>query len=308
MKRILATLALAAVACAASTAAAQSISAEIVPQFIQGNSATNNDRIPFAFRLQITGLTPSATYRYFNQVVVGTDTATANGAGNVIFANQIGNFTRSTGPSMSSAGNFAEFTTDGSGNYAGWFVTEPTGNTRFTPGNTVFFRLMLNDGAGGTTVVTRLTTTDSAQVINWGAAGPNTGTGVRGTNAAYLVPKNMAFLYDNTAGTGRPIAGSLIESDGLDVPDANFVDFHDTAVDGVAGAFGTIVPNALANGIRRVEQRSLSTGAVVSSYTSTDGTWAGAGNTVNPSGGSATPIVFSAAPDLPVSISGFSID
>jgi hypothetical protein len=102
---------------------------------------------------------------------------------------------------------------DATGTYEGWFITESTGNGRFLPGKFVFMRISVNDGGAGTTVVTRITTTDSVRVVKLSpGATDSTGTGLRGTT--FAKEKDFVFTYDNTAGTGRPISGSFIESDG----------------------------------------------------------------------------------------------
>lgn len=59
-------------------------------------------------------------------------------------------------------------TTDATGSYTGWFISEPTGNARFTPGNNLFMRIRMNDGATGTTAVHWATTSDSVKVLNYG--------------------------------------------------------------------------------------------------------------------------------------------
>jgi hypothetical protein len=258
----------------------------ILPQFIQGKDGTNTNRIPFAFRLTLSNLLSNATYRYFNGVVIPTDAINSNGAGNIIFSSA-GTWVRSTGPGLSSAGNYGEFTTDASGNYTGWFITEPSGNaTRFLPGTNVLMRINLNDGAGGTSVITRLTTTNTVKVINTVAsAGANNGTGLRGNSGA--TPKNFVFVYDNEIGTGRPLSGSFVESDGTANTTTNsYSSFYGTNVDGVNGAYGLIIPNANTNGVRRIEQRDFAAGAIAGCVaTDADGVWASGANTVNPIGG-----------------------
>ncbi|NUP88931.1 MAG: hypothetical protein HUU25_03815 [Candidatus Sumerlaeia bacterium] len=302
-RTVLCALALGALTAAAAPAAA-SLTEVIVPQFIEGINGTNANRIPCAFRVTLSGLTPSATYRYFNQVVIGTDTATTNGAGNVIFVQTPGAWTRSTSPSLATAGNHAEFTADGSGEYMGWFVSEPTGNARFTPGNQVFFRIMLNDGAGGTTVAERVTTASPVTVLNLAASGPNTGTALRCTSA--YSAGNFALLYDNTAGTGRPLSATFVESDGtLNTTANSYALFYSDSVEAVAGAFGTLVPNALPTGVQRIEERGRTTGAAVQFGTDADGVW-GAENTVNPSGGTTALVI--AGSLVPAELSALSAD
>jgi YDG domain len=258
----------------------------ILPQFIQGINGTNSNRIPFAYRVTINNLLSNVTYRYRIGVVIGSDVATSDGAGNAIYPSA-GTWVRSSGPSLSTAGNFGEFVTDATGSYTGWFITEPTGNgTRFIPGNDVFMRIILNDGAGGSAIVTRLTTTNSVKVINTVASsGANNGTGLRGNSGA--TAKNFVFVYDNETGTGRPLSGSFVESDGTANTIVNsYSSFYGTNVDGVAGAYGLIIPNTNSNGVRRIEQRDFATGATAGCVaTDADGLWTSGANTVNPNGG-----------------------
>jgi hypothetical protein len=259
-----------------------SISQSLLPTHMQGKNGTNAQRLPCAYWLSLSGLTPNATYRYFNQVVRSSDSPTSSGAGNVIFANPAG-FTRSSSPGMSSAGSYGELTADGSGNCRVWMVTEPTGNARFTAGGYVFFRVMLNDGNGGTAIATRLTTADSVHVLTLAStAADSSGTGIRGQTMA--VARDFVLLYDNLAGTGRPLAATFLENDGSDNSAANnFVPFYADSVNTIEGAFGALIPNLNAAGVKRVERRA-SNGSIVAFNQSVSGIWPSGANTVNPTG------------------------
>ena len=263
----------------------QTLTTVLLPQYIEGVTPTNLNRIPFAYRARLAGLLANSTYRFYNQIILSTDAASQSGSGNCIFASATGNFVRTSGPGLSTAGTYGSFTTDGTGSYEGWFITEPTGNKRFIPGRYVFMRITLNDGAGGTTAVTRLTASDSVQVVKLDPAlTDSTGTGLRCTTAAS--PKDFIFVYGDTGGTGRPLSGSFIESDGTDNSATNsYAAFYSNNVDGVNGAFGLVLPNMLSSGVRRIEQRSLSAGTVVASASDADGLWPSGANTINPSGG-----------------------
>ena len=264
---------------------AQSPTTVLLPQFIEGVTGTNSNRVPFAYRVRCTGLLAHATYRYYNQVVTSADAATTNGAGNCIFASATGDFIRTTSVSLSTVGGYGTFTSDATGMYEGWFVCEPTANARFVPGRFIFMRIMLNDGGSGTTVATRLTTADSVRVVRLSAAaGDSTGTGLRCTSAAGA--RDFVFAFDNITGTGRPISGSFIENDGTANTTANsYAAFYSNSVNGVDGAFGIVLPNTLPNGIQRFERRSFATGEIVASATDADGVWPSGANTMNPSGG-----------------------
>lgn len=284
------------------------ISSVLMPQYISGNTPANN-RLPFAYRVTINYLQPSATYRYINTVVTGTDGPTSAGSGAMIYVNQNGTFTRTAVGSFTNAGEYGQFITDASGSYSGWFITEPTTNTRFTPGNQVFMRIRLNDGDGGTVAEHYLTTAEPVAVLAFSTGTTaNDGTGIRAVSITE--PKNFTMLYDNQAGTGRPLFGTSIESTGIDFTTLLYADFFRNNVAGVNGAWGGILPNVNPNGLRRIEERSRTNGAVVSSSTSPDGMW-GTVNTVNPTGGITNVIVLDLVPNSeltvdPSALNGFS--
>jgi hypothetical protein len=263
-----------------------------VPQFIQGiaSGSSNTKRLPFAYRVALSNLSANATYRFYNQCVVSGDSATASGAGNVLFANATG-FGRTSSPGLSTVGTYGTFTTDANGSYTGWFMNEPTGNAaRFTAGMQVYMRIVLNDGNNGTAAKTYLTTTTYATVIAFNTTGANTGTGIRGNSSA--TAKNFVVLYDNLAGTGQPLAATLVEDDGVAETTANsYVKFYNDSVDASAGAWGAIIPNSNANGVLRIEQRSLADGSLIGFNTDSDGIWPSSAITVNPSGSDTAPIV-----------------
>ncbi|MGP1446070.1 MAG: chitobiase/beta-hexosaminidase C-terminal domain-containing protein [Candidatus Limimorpha sp.] len=270
----------------------------VIPLYIQGNNGSNNKRIPYAFRLTLSNLHPNATYRYINQMVDGGDGATASGVGNVVFASG-DDFYRTTNPSLENDGSYGVFTTDNDGNYSGWFISESTGNIRFTPGNSIFMRLRLNDGHDGTAAQHFLTTDDYATVINFGEEQePYQGTAVRGISGNS--PKDFVFLFNNTQGEGRPIYGTSIETTGIDYANiSQYAAFYRNEVAGNNGHWGAIIPNVNANGIRHIAIHDLDSGELVDSYTSADGLW-GTANTVNPSGGTHEVIV--------INLIGLSID
>jgi len=262
----------------------------LVPQFMEGINGTNNDRIPFAYRVTINNLLPNATYRFINQLTVAADSPTTNGAGNVIFVNSDGAFVRTSSPSMLDAGPYGSFTTNASGSFTGWFMNEPTANARFTPGNQIFMRIRLNNGANGTTAVYYVTTTSTASVLAFTQQPDDvSGTAIRCESNG--IPKDFVFLYQNTAGTGRPLYGTQIEACGIDFAAIEaYSDFYQTIVGGVNGSWGGIVPNYNPQGVKLIEERSFATGEVVTTNTSANGVWNGV-NTSNPAGGTVSPLV-----------------
>ena len=144
----------------------------------------------------------------------------------------------------------------------------------------------MNDGGAGTTVFTRATTPDSVRIVKLSAGvTDSTGTGLRGSTFASA--RDFIFTYDNTAGTGRPISGTFVESDGTANSALNsYSAFYATNVDGLAGAFGMVLPNLLAD--RRPARRAAppAANALVAFATDPDGLWPSGAQTVNPAGGS----------------------
>jgi hypothetical protein len=243
----------------------------ILPRFIQGEQPENNQRVPFAFRLSLAGLKPNATYRYGNRVVLSTDPPAQDGAGNMIFVTNDGtDFIRNTDSPRFRDGDrnvrHSEFTTDLEGGYSGWFITEPSGNPRFAPGNHLHIRLLLNDGGTGEEEFHSLTTPSSVQVITFGQ-GPAQATALYGQDAAS--PKNFVLLYQDEPGIDRPLTATFIEAGGVEV-DERYAAFYVDLVAGRDGRWGTLVPNQLPNGVRRIEERSMS-GNVVAARTFASG-------------------------------------
>ncbi|HLN52439.1 MAG TPA: T9SS type A sorting domain-containing protein [Lentimicrobium sp.] len=285
------------------------LASETVPQYIQGVNSINNQRIPYAFYLSFDQLIPGSQYKYYNKVVLSTDPLTEDGAGNVIFVNQDGTFTRSETPSITDS--YGTFTADETGRFSGWFITEPTGDVRFTPGNQLYMRVMLNDGIGGTDVAYRITSVNYTTVINFGTEGdPESGTGVRGISSCNS--GNFIYLFDNESGSGRPLYSASIESTGIDYTDIGYVEFFTEEVAGINGSWAGIVPNILPSGILRIEERSIADGSLVYSWTSVDGLW-GTTNTVNPTGGDLNELVIELAPPpvpeitaTPAELTGFA--
>lgn len=274
-----------------ATLTAPAVTALIIPQYMQGLSGTNSNRTDLAFRLRLSNLNANATYRYYNLFTLTSDAATSDGAGILMFPRESGNFSTASTGSMSTAGSYGTFTTDGTGSYTGWFLGEASGNARFAIGNDLHVRINLNDGNNGTAVVTRLTTTETIRVINYGTSGANTGTALYGNmNTA---AKTFVAMYDNVAGTGRPITCTYVESDGLTLG-TSVVSFYRTNVDGKNGYYGTIIPNSLPGGIERMEFYYMAPDSFFDVFLESTGVWGGQ-NTVNPSGGTATPLVISHA-------------
>ncbi len=276
----------------ASTATfAQSVTEVHFPQYIQGVGTFNtaeDRKVPFVCRMTVSGLLPNATYRFFNRFVT-TPTNTSIGEGTYILVKDSGDFVRIPSATLAQAGRYGEFTTDTTGSYTGWFASEPTSSSVFRTGNNVYFRMVLNNGAGGITVSHRITAPDPVKVITFGTTDTIGGTALRCTPLRRGAPKQFILLYDNLFAQGRPVTGTFVESDGTDNSIANgYASFYADSVNGINKAWGTIIPNGLPNGILHIAQRSLS-GDLYRLYLSFNGKWPsvnwGSANTKNAAGG-----------------------
>ncbi|WP_201978311.1 IPT/TIG domain-containing protein [Hymenobacter rubidus] len=302
--RLLACLVMLALLCPALAGYAQNITQAdftgvVVPQYLSsGNNSTTTTnpgpRLAYVFRGTLTNLTPSTLYRYFVLAATSTDFGTTGAAG-VVLSLTPGTtpatstyVTTSTG-SLSTAGSYATFTTDASGNYTGWFGFVNSTNARFTTsGNVLYPMITLATDATPATIVARRALDLGATVLAFGT-GANTGTLLTGSSSA--TPKNLVFTYDNTTGTGRPVSGGLVE--GVGVATGTIATYGTTD-----GSYSVIIPGTLGNGVRRVEERSIVTGAVLNCNNDADGLWPSGANTVSPTGG-ATPVVLTAT-DTPL--------
>lgn len=266
------------------------ISNEIVPLYIQGKETINNYRVPFAWQATLCNLKPDATYRYYNKVVVETDTPDFNGAGNTIFANSDGTFIRTMETSMDTPGEYGEFTTDATGCQTVWFITEPSGNDRFTPGNHLYMRININDGNNGTVEDARLTTSHYSRVLEFGTEHIDTqGTAIR--SVSYDDPGDFVFLYNGTNDAMRPVYGTPIESTGIDFCASGvYAPFYCHDVAGINGSWGGIIPNNNPEGIQMIKVFDKGQGSLLQTYAQSSGVWIGT-DTRNPSGGADTVLV-----------------
>ncbi|MCP9751971.1 T9SS type A sorting domain-containing protein [Ferruginibacter sp. HRS2-29] len=285
-----------------------------LPQYVQGVGSANppDDRkVPFVCRMQVDGLTPNATYRFYS--LFGNAPSGNTGVGGYIVVNQTGNFQRVTSATLSVAGRYQTATTDATGSFTTWCVLEPSSDINFAPGTSLYWRIFLNNGNNGAAVVTRITNPNPVTVLGWGTA-PNQGTGLRSTAISQYTAKNFVLLYDNADGTGRPVSGSFIESDGTrnlsalnpDVTNEGYAPFYGDNVDGQDKVWGTIIPNNLAGGIRSIAEFSLTDGSKLRACLSADGTF-GSASTVNANGG-LNAIVLTCTPTgvLPVTLLRFT--
>ena len=277
----------------------------IFPRFTEGTGSNlRHHGIPYVYRAKITGLKPGLTYRYINQT---TEDPTPNSytaylsvfppanvpPGTIDYT--AGDFYRPpVNPGAPDKNdddgtlltNYGQLTAGSDGTYTGWFIMQ----TVLTPGSTRYLSLSLNNPEATTedelSKVANIIFSPADQPItaltlnsleNIPGEQPLYGSAIRSTAATSGQAKNFVFLYDNIEGTGRPISGTYIESDGTsgDRSTLNGLGaFYFDHVDGQPQRWGSMVMNSDAKGIRRIEQRKLEDGTVAGYNTSADGSWA----------------------------------
>lgn len=275
--------------------AAPTMSTVVVPQFIQSrtasgtcNSSVGAFPIPVFARVTFSGLQPNTTYRYITGLSTVTGGVTVGGGFNVHFNANTNTYIYSASKSLATDGSFSTFSTlSGETSKSVWVNLVASTNVDFQEGNTINWRVALGDNQGRQMSIYELNQT--SQVIRLGTA-TNQATGIA-DNQSQLTPKNYVLLYDNTAGTGRPVTVAAVQSLGTAINGAE--SFYATRQNS-AGAWATFIPNTLPNGIRRIEERDYRTNAIVYSITSVDGVWNGINS--NPSsyatpGGFSNPII-----------------
>lgn len=258
----------------------------IVPKNICSGGTT---RLPYIYRAKVTGLSANTKYRYYTQAVRYTDFGGTNsGAGNPVLING-SNFRYTTSTSLSNPAGYDSLITDASGSYTGWFGFLNTGNARFTAGNYVYPSITL-DSAGNGTAKYRFALNDSMLVLGFSdSATVTSGTGLYGVSFANA--KNIITVYDNVNNTGRPLSVVYVESAGFDTTSMpSLVQYYKDSVITRNGRWGTVIPNILPSGVRRVNVLRLSDASIANSSTDADGNWPSGINTVNPSGGSVNPL------------------
>jgi hypothetical protein len=271
-----------------------------VPQYSGGNgpSGAGTQRLPCFFRATVSGLSPGTDYRYYSQAVLASDIGgTSSGSGNSLYVTSNSTaFTYTTSPGLSTSGTYGTFTTDSSGSFTGWFCFVPSSNAKFAPGNVIYPSITLNGGGASTTTTYRFALDLGITCLDLSTtSGATYSSAIYGNSSA--TAKNLVLLYDNVAGTGRPLTCAVVEDDGTAI--GSVASFYSTSVNGISGAWGALIPNSNANGVRRIEQRSYA-GDILGYNLSTNGTWPSGATTASPtSGAAAIAITLSDAPLIP---------
>lgn len=290
------------------------------PRFMGSGSSS---KLPTMFSASLNNLQPNTTYRYYTQAALASELRTySTGAGDPLLIDYTTNpivYSYSSSPSLTTAGGYGKFKTDGTGSFRGDFGFIYSSDSRFTPGNHVFPTIALAvDGA--TQVEARYVLSADATVLEFdGAAGANKGTYIKGTS--FATAGSIVCLLSDAGGAdaNRPISMSLVEQptlingSGAAQWGTDFVSGYDHAT----GSWNTIIPNMNPEGVKVIMAFKPIFTPFNSPYcnTSSNGIW-GSTVTTNPSGGlTALQISNTVAPldvtncflVIPISISAFEI-
>lgn len=250
-----------------------------------GSSSADSTRLPVFFNLRINGLTPGGRYKIFPRLISLADTgsSTSTGAGIPIIIRKNGTMISIANPDISTSGGHDTITLPlGVGDYSSWFGVIYTNDSRFTPGSYVYPFVIMEEVGTGSPMTFKMYTNDSIQVLGFGQSNNGySGTGIYGNS--FAPAKSVVALYDDVMGmTNRPVTITYAESDGQSF--SSMPTWYNNKVNATTGAWGTIIPNALSNGIRRIESRDLVQDTLIYANTESDGVW-GNDTTVDRLGG-----------------------
>lgn len=314
----------------------------ILPQYAYFGGVSNAHRVPFACRLKLTGLVATGVYRY--QVGLSSNAGlTAPPATGQQAPGQMYRINNAVNPNYGHITGFTvnksiagsalqndqmnalfttsfsgSFTADAAGVYTGWFAAVPIGAAGQAKNTDAYFYVQLS-GAGNTTFTQSYRTTSTIRLLDY----TNDATGctpLLGTSN--VGGEKMVTLYDNTAGTGRPLYCTFTENNNnpaAATPGAlnegtlwNNPVLYPT-IDGVSGSWAAIIPNSLSGGVKAINFLNIADASTVplsnspTPNISSSGTWNGVA-TASPAGDSTSPITINsiAAATLPVNLLHFT--
>ncbi len=268
-----------------------------VPKFLKG-VGTFGTRIPTFALVKLENLHPNTIYRYFSggrNVGFTGNVETDNGAGNNLhFNHQNNTYLYNSIRDLTQTNSYSTFESSSDGTMFVWLTLVPTTNASFNEGQRVYWILVLGTERG--TLVKRYQTTNNSVAIDFGNP-PTKCTGIYDSES-WLPPKSFVCLFDDQAGS-NPVTVALVQDEGtvlqegVDAQGNPFPPQGPTfynVLDGVNGAWATIIPNNLSSGIRKIEVYDRN-GQLIRRIYDTDGVWAGV-KTSNIYGGIDNPISF----------------
>ncbi len=277
---------------------AQPTVAELVmPQYMAARSIT----LPSWALIRFDGLQPNTAYRYYT-AAAEINNLVGFAAGTNVHYNAPANtfsYVPASFSDFGTPGRYSEFATGaGETSKTLWVNMVPSSNSRFTAGNNMYWYITFRDTTRS--IETRFVTNGTTKTINISTAAGDA-TGISDT-ASTCDPKTVICLYDNDQGTGSPLSTAMVQDDGTSIDAAPV--FY-TNIDAKRTAWATLIPNSLASGVRRVEERSITTGNVIKAWIDDDGIWTPV-STINPRGGNNAIIFPTPQVQFPVSLNGTS--
>ena len=250
--------------------ASPQLTTNLVPQYVNGATVNGCNlsatMIPVYARVTFSGLQPNTTYRYNvgGNNVAGVPTSTGGGY-NIHFDAATNSYNYSSSKSLTDA--YSTFNSGNSTSKSLWINLLITNASNFATGQPLYWQVALGDYVGNLIGYYQLSQTST--LYDYGSAG--TQITLIGDQGSQLTPKNYVVLWDNTAGTGRPVGIGLVQSYGTSV--TSFAQArYSNDVENESGAWMTTVPNWQSAGVRRIEERDWN-GNVVYSTTSANGMW-----------------------------------
>ncbi|MBM4150821.1 MAG: hypothetical protein FJ219_04135 [Ignavibacteria bacterium] len=254
-----------------------------VPRFIKSRDA--NNRVPTFALVKLDNLMPNTQYRYITGAVTSSaPSATIGGGNNYHYDATTGTYLYSSNRTLASTASPATNSTFITGpnetSRMVWLNLVPTSNAAFTSGATTYWRVIMTDHAISGYQADTMHTASFTTPIDLGS-GSTQATGIYDSQSG-LAQRTYVLLYDNEAGTGRPISTAHVQDDGTSSDTVTFAQFFKN-LDNVPTSWATIIPNNLPGGVKRIEHRDMQ-GNLVKFWSDADGVWAGV-NTVFPIGG-----------------------
>jgi hypothetical protein len=261
------------------------ISSEVVPQFIQSAGGTCGGtafNVPTYARVTFAGLRPNTVYRFVTGMTPQSGITSTGPGLNITWDATTNVHSYGSGKNLNVPGNFSTFSTGPSETSKSvWINMMISNTTAFQEGNVLFWRVSLGDTNGR--LIGHFQLTNQTTAIRLGSA-INQATGVV-DEYSQATPKNFIYLYDNVAGTGRPL--SIVPVQGLETVSSFTETFYRNFAENRPTAWAAIVPNNSA--IRRIEERRWQDAGLVYSTSSATGVYDGV-STANATGGFTSPI------------------
>ncbi|MEJ5287116.1 MAG: hypothetical protein CH6_1165 [Candidatus Kapaibacterium sp.] len=268
-----------------------------IPQYLKG-VGTFGARVPTFALVKLENLHPNTVYRFFSggrNVGYTGNVATDNGAGNNLHYNHTTNsYLYNSLRDLTQDNAYSTFESNSDGSKYVWLSLVPTTNSSFNEGRSVYWILVLGTEKG--TLIRRYQTTNTSTSLDFGNP-PTKCTGIYDVDS-WLQPKSFVCLYDDV-NSSNPVSVALVQDEGAVLQDGvdaqgnpyppQGPDYYNN-LDGTSGAWATIIPNNLANGIRKIEVYDRE-GRLIRKIYDMDGVWAGV-DTRNIYGGMDTPLEF----------------